>query len=120
MSESTIAPSSSGPASPAGSPVEVRWARVALAFVLPLSTIALIPVLIWLKPDIPAKADVYIGLLVGFQISKSGTVIDWLFGGSESGTRRTDQLISAATPPPGGALVIADKPSDVTLSDKAP
>lgn len=38
-----------------------------------------------------------VGLLIGWLIAKSGTVIDWLFGSSESGARRSDQLAHVAT-----------------------
>lgn len=82
---------------PAG---EIRTLRFAIAVMLVVATLWTLDRL--LDREILEKNKLEVGLLLGWLIAKSGTVIDWLFGGSESGGRRSDALTQKAVEPIDG------------------
>lgn len=101
-------------------PWEVRLLRVGIAVVLTYAAIATLDRL--LNKAILEENKLEVGLLLGWLIAKSGTVIDWLFGGSESGTRRADIQAQQAerAPPPGTQSFTAPADAKIHATAEAP
>lgn len=93
---------------------DVRLMRLFIVGALVMSAILTLRHL--LNVEIFDKNKLEIGLLLGWLIAKSGTVIDWLFGGSESGGRRADLTAhqAATAPPLGSQQMTAPKDSKMT------
>jgi hypothetical protein len=102
---------------------DIRMMRLFITGALILAAIMTLRHL--LTVELFEKNKLEVGLLLGWLIAKSGTVIDWLFGGSESGTRRADQIATqaASTPAgtPGDPLAVSgaapDKPPVATTTE---
>ena len=78
---------------------DVRLMRLFIVGALVLTAVWSLQHLLGVR--IPEENKLEVGLLLGWLIAKSGTVIDWLFGGSESGGRRNDMnAVHAAAAPP--------------------
>jgi len=88
------------------------WEIRALRFLIGAALIiaAVLTLRSLLSSALPEANKLEVGLLLGWLIAKSGTVIDWLFGGSESGTRRADQQAATASQaaPPDAAAAAED------------
>lgn len=96
---------------------EIRLLRFVIALILVVATLWVLNKL--LQKEILEKNKLEVGLLLGWLIAKSGTVIDWLFGGSESGARRADSMTAHATkdsPAEGGSGGGAGGKPDVMLA----
>jgi hypothetical protein len=80
-------------------PAEIRLLRIVIA-------IALVGAMIYalrhlFNVEIIEKNKLEFGMILGWLVSKAGTIVDWLFGGSESGGRRADLAShQAAMAPP--------------------
>lgn len=104
-------------------PPEIRVLRIVIASTLIGAMIYALAHLF--KYEIVEKNKLEFGMILGWLVSKAGTVVDWLFGGSEGGTRRADlashQAALAppiAAPPPADAVEAAQDTADAA-ADKA-
>lgn len=99
---------------PHAAPWEIRMVRVIVALALVAAAISTLNhVIVRDKPILDAN-KLEVGMLIGWIVAKSGTVVDWLFGGSESGTRRADQSAAREVESPSGQ---PDDPVNVTDPD---
>lgn len=71
-------------------PWEIRLLRFAVGFIIIGAAISTLDTVLNTDKPILDKNKLEVGMMIGWIIAKSGTIIDWLFGGSESGTRRAD------------------------------
>jgi hypothetical protein len=104
-------------------PSEIRVLRIIIAVALVGSMIYALRHLFNVK--IIEENKLEFGMILGWLVSKAGTVVDWLFGGSESGGRRADLAShQAAMAPPMGStpptnVVEAAKVTADAAADKA-
>ncbi len=89
-------------------PWEVRALRVVIGLVMIGAAISTLNTVLTTEKPILEANKLEVGMMIGWIIAKTGTVIDWLFGGSESGTRRADAQAHNAGP----QSVQIDQPPD--------
>ena len=104
-------------------PWEIRAVRVLVALALVAAAIATLNEVIGRDQPILEANKLEVGMLIGWIVAKSGTVIDWLFGGSESGTRRADHAAATSVlepePAPQSAKEAADKVAGAAVDEAA-
>jgi hypothetical protein len=86
-------------------PVEIRILRFLVGFILILAAVSTLRTVLLTDRPIMEANKLEVGMMIGWIIAKSGTVIDWLFGGSESGTRRADLHAQQAGASPAGTAL---------------